>query len=64
MKKVILSIVCLFAVSALLNATNLNDRNCVEEAMTAGDKAEKKGDSYEEAYDAADLAYLRCESEK
>jgi hypothetical protein len=64
MKKVILSMVFMFAVTAFVNAAILNDRNCVEEAMTAGDKAEKGGDSYEDAYDAADLAYLRCESEK
>lgn len=64
MKKVILSMVCLFAFSTLVNAASLTERNCVEEAMAAGDKAEKEGASYEDAYDDADLAYLRCESEK
>jgi hypothetical protein len=63
MKKVILSMVCLFAFSTLINAASLVDRNCVEEAMAAGDEAESGGASYEDAYDAADLAYLRCEAE-
>lgn len=63
MKKVILSMVCVFAFSTLVNAAIVSERNCVEEAMAEGDKADEAGLSYEEAYDKADLAYLRCEAD-
>jgi len=66
MKKVVLGMVFVFAMF-IGNANEtavFADRNCVEEAMIEGDKAEEGGASEQEAYDKADLAYLRCEADK
>lgn len=61
MKRLILSIVFIFSITIFANATILTERNCVEEAMEAGDQAEENGASYELAYYYASYAYLRCE---
>ena len=61
MKKVILSMVFMFAVTTFVNATVLAERDCVAEAMAAGDRAEENGASYELAYFYASYAYTRCE---
>lgn len=61
MKKVILSMVCLFAFSTLVNAASSSQGiNCVEMAMEVGNWAEEGGASYEEAYEEANEAYEYC----
>jgi hypothetical protein len=64
MKKVILSIVCVFAVSTIVNATILSERDCAAEAWAAGDEVEAEGGDNEDVYNATDLAYLRCEADQ
>jgi hypothetical protein len=39
LKKVILSMVCVFAFSTIVNATSLKNDDCIERAMLAGDIA-------------------------
>jgi len=66
MKKAVLGIIIVFAMFiGNANVTTVFvDRNCVEEAMIEGDKAQEDGANDQEAYDKADLAYLRCEADK
>jgi len=62
MKKVVLGIIIVFAMFVgNANVTVvLSDRNCVEEAMEAGDQAEEAGWNDEDAYQIADDTYERC----
>lgn len=62
MKKVILSMVCLFAISTVANAAILAERDCVEEAIQAGNEAEEQGWNFDDAYQIASDQYERCQS--
>ena len=59
MKRLILSLV--FTITFMSNATALAERDCIEEAVIAGNEAEEGGASTEVAYFYANYAYLRCE---
>ena len=63
MKKVILSIVCVFVFSTLVNAASLTNEDCVERAMLAGDIADSYGFSYHDAYIIAMNEYSACTGE-
>ena len=60
MKKVILSMVCVFAFSTIVSAKILKEENCIEKAMELADAAEDSGYSYEDAYVFAMNEYSRC----
>lgn len=61
MKKVILSMVFMFAVTTFVNAAILAERDCVSEAVIAGNLAENTGASYELAYLIAEYVYFDFE---
>lgn len=52
--------VFMFAISTFVNAAILAERDCVEEAMQAGDEAEESGYTYEQAYLIALNEYSKC----
>lgn len=61
MKKVILSLVCLFAISTIANAISLGGTfDCVDMAIEVGNWAEERGASDMEAYEEANQAYEDC----
>ena len=64
MKKVILTLVGMFAITTIVNAAILSERDCAAEAWAAGDEVEEEGGDNEDVYNATDLAYLRCEADQ
>lgn len=60
MKKVILSMVCMFAISTIVNATSLRQIDCVEMAMEVGNWAERDGKTQLQAWEEASEAYQDC----
>jgi len=63
MKKLILSMVFVFATVSFTNAAILSNRDCNREAFDAGNEAEAAGFSYEDAYLIAINTYSQCTGE-